>query len=496
MEDNESSKNQYKITLKSLSRGEEFDDVILCSCIKAPFYKKASFWMLKINISALIAQQLLNELSSNTTRKFELNIYETKNDASMNNIPLQLVHKKTYKCVHAITADGGYKVNMEDQNCELIITLVDFILYDLFTKKSFNRKFDNITAFNVIVEEYEKKFLSDRYGKDTFKFNHVGFSDTNPPDEVNTFKHEELLVAAKNDLQVTDFLLYNKKATNTPSFYFFDDFHLSKDVKKTPITCHFVSLNDCQKFEKFDIRKAYDTLYASSILKEIPISDVFQNIIGGYDSIVIRSNNMIATRQDENRPLFHPRIIQFDSEKQKEYSINDDRKVNFVEVNDDDIIRENEGDISKSNDRQKHLVFYSQDDVTNTTERLKNYTVFIEGRIKQFVIVQIQDCFCDLMQFGKVYNFDANMGLEKSEDSSRPEKYVFVPIAIENIFYKDGDSKRVKHVVKTLMVEYYYNFSEGCEWCQYYDKTKKYCMLHLTAKELNSWCYDYEIPDE
>ena len=111
----------------------------------------------------------------------------------------------------------------------------------------------------------------------------------------------------------------------------------------------------------------------------------------------------------------------------------------------------------------------------------------MEARAKQFVISQTQDCFCDWMQFGRSYNFDIT--------PENKEKYLYTPIAIENVFYKDADDQTVKHVARTLLLEYYDNIDEDgeyekCSRCDYYSDSS--CEVHHIAKLPESWCYDYK----
>jgi len=471
--------NEYEVMLKSI-RGEEFCDVIACSCVKAPFYKKASFWIIKINVSSLWASQLFNELTTKTLRKFRLIINESQKDPVTDKKKnIQLVHYKIYKCIHAISASHGYKISMEDTNAEIIMTLVDYMFYDLFTKKSFNRKFTNISAFDIITKEYEEKFLKTRFGDEVFNFNHV---EVDSDGQKNDYIHDEILISSKNDLQVTDFLLYNKKAMMYPSFYFFDDFYLDSldHPVDYPLTTHFVSLGNISDFEKFDISINPEILNNTTIVKEIPIDDVFQNLVQGYDSIIFKSNNMVSNLdKDSKSTLFHPKITKSESST---YEINEQRISNVSKVSIDDLSHGNTG---KPDDdfetRQKHLSFYVQDSNELTIERLKNYRIFMEGKVKQFVIVQIINCFCDWMQFGRIYNFDG----------TSPSDYLYTPIAIENVFYRSTSETTTKHSLRVLMLQYNYNDSRPCDLCYFYNEDTGSCNLHLVAVDPESWCNDW-----
>jgi hypothetical protein len=471
MAEESKAQNTYQIILQSI-RGEEITDVTMCSCIKAPFYKKASFWILKANMASWLAQQLINENSTKTIKQFELKIWESVKDEKDDIKHLQLIHKRQLKCIHAVNSSSGYKINTEDANSELILTLVDYIFFDLFTKRTFNRKFTKKTAYDIIDTEY-KEFLKDKYGSDTFNFNNV-----NTETDKSDYKYEELLLATNNDLNVTDILLYNKKAMKTVGFYFFDDFYLSKSVEQ-PITCHFINLNDIQKFIQFDITKWHDTYHATSLVKEIPINDDFYKLIQGQDSIIFKNNTMISDLDKDSNKTFYPSFL---NNKKTNYTvIEGKREADILSITDTDLKIGNPGSDTFEK-RQKAFIIYSQDSDELTKERLKNYRVFIEARAKQFVITQTQDCFCDWMQFGRSYNLDVT--------PANKEKYLHTPIAIENVFYKDADDQTVKHIARTLLLEYYDNTGEECSGCSYYSGGS--CSVHHIAKLPESWCYDYK----
>jgi hypothetical protein len=495
MTEESKAQNTYQIVLQSI-RGEEVMDVTMCSCVRAPFYKKASFWILKANMASWLAQQLMNEISTKTTKQFELTIWESIKDEKDNIKHLQKVHQRQLKCIHAVNSSSGYKINTEDANSELILTLVDYVIFDLFTKRSFNRKFKQEsndveiiyrnTAFNAIDIKY-REFLLDKYGDDTFNFNHIniphGDGVTIINDDRSNYEYEEILLAANNDLDVTDILLYNKKAMKTASFYFFDDFYLSEDVEQ-PITCHFINLNDSREFTKFDITEWHDTYHATSLVKEIPINDDFYKLIQGQDSTIIRHSNMTADRSEDSAKTFYPENIDV---IKSNYDITDDkRKSGVSSIIDENLRLGNEGS-NTFKKRQKSIIMYSQDSDNLTKERLKNYRIFVEARSKQFVISQTQDCFCDWMQFGRSYNLDVT--------PANKEKYLHTPIAIENVFYKDADDQTVKHVARTLLLEYYSNIGEDgeyevCSGCEYYSEGS--CNVHHIAKLPESWCYDHK----
>ena len=474
------AENLYEIKLTSI-RGEEFLGVVNCTCVKTPFYKKASFWMLKVSVSSIWAQQLINELASKTIRLFRLEINGVENESAEKSEEEKvkaLVHKRVYKCISAMNSFGGYKINIEDQNAEIIMTLVDYIFFDLSIKKSFNRKFEKKKSADVITSEY-KEFLKEKYGDDAFTFNNVGITD----DQKSSHEYPELLIALMNDLQVTDYLLYNKKAMMNLSFYFFDDFHLEyQGIADTPYTCHFINVSNIDEFETYDISESMDNVFTSTLITEIPIEDTFRKMVQGFDSMIFREKNMTAnTDTNNNLPTFHPKLTNFEDE---DYYINDKRATIVSTFELDDLKQENKNDSSKYKERENHLVFYSQDSDEITKTRLKNFRVFIERKIKQFVKVQVTDCFCDWLQFGRRYNFDITNEESKS-------KYLHTPIAIQNIFYREGNTEYCKHMTNSLMLEFYDNEGKNCEDCKHYN-SDKYCILHSVTVDSDSWCYDFE----
>jgi len=461
-DEQQSSSPRYKIKLIAI-RGEEFDDVIYCVCVKAPFIKKASFWNLKINVSSLWAMQLFNDLSKQVKVKVELKITEIKHEGEFNSLEDgRIIHHKPYMCINATNAMGGYKINMSDQNSEINIILVDHILYDMSIKNSFNRKLSEITAFKAL-EEYEK-CLKTQYGEQTFYNNYINIVD----DQKSTYQYEELLMVAKNDLEVTDILIYSKKILQHISFYFFDDFCLDKQ-NQNHIVSHFINLSNIKKFTPFDISKYFDTLYSTTILKEVPVNDMFRVLTQGYDSFIFKTKFMFDKLEPQSiKTLFSPNVSNIDLEES--YKINTQRESTIVKP---------EINFQRSLGRQKCMSIYVPDKKDLAKERLDNYQDFIDTKVKQLILIQSNDCYCDWIQFGRSYNLDL----------TKPEEFRFTPIMIANIFYKDGSERSTKHVGKSLMLEYYSDTTDLCSTCKFFYSNT--CTLHYIFRDDSSNCYDY-----
>jgi hypothetical protein len=466
----ESSSPRYQVKLRCV-RGEQYIDVVFCSCIKAPFYKKASFWVLKINVSTHWAQQLFNDLNDATIRQLELEIHEIKHEGDFDSLNEgRLVHYKSYNCISATNAKEGELLRVEDSNSEIILTLADHILFDMTKKNAFNKKLKDITAYDAILD-YEQK-LTERYGENAFWFNKI-----NVEKDKSDYTYEELLLTAVNDQQITDILLYSKKALKNIAFYFFDDFCLDKDCNKA-IACHFINLPDLTEFKQFKIEESFDTTHFTTLLKEYNFSDTFRHITDGYSNTVIKNKYMFAKLDlDRKTPTFHPSIDNIDNTN--EYNVNENRQSTVVKVTKEDVKHENKATDTPS-DRQKPRIIYAPDSIALAEERIKNCTLFIENKIRRLIQLQTVDCYCEWLQFGRGYNFDQIF----------PESSLFTPIMICNIFYKEGTERSVKHMVKSLMLEYYRE-RPTCSTCKYF--VDESCTLHPKAKYAESSCNDHVV---
>lgn len=455
------SSPRYKVRLIGI-RGEEFEDVIYCACIKAPFIKKASFWNIKINVSALWASQLFNDLGAQVKPTVYLQIREIMHEGSHKSIEDEgkLIHSKKYMCLSATSKDISLNA-MSDQNLVVNMFLVDHVLYDMSISNAFNRKLSNVTAFEAL-QEFEKS-LKTNYGDQTFYNNYIGIEDG----EKSDYKYEEILITTMNDLQVTDMLIYSKKILRNLSFYFHDDFYLDSNNLNN-ITNHFINLSDISKLTPFDISKYFDTLYSNMIISETPLADTFRKFTDGFDSFIFKTKYMFDKLIPEDiKTLFSPETTNI---TQTDYEINEQRKakVNTAETN-----------FVKSSVPKKSKQVFVPDKKDLAKERLKNYHEFIDSKVKNLKIVQTADCYADWLQFGRAYNLDL----------TQPEKYLYTPIMIGNIFYRDGGIERTtKHIAKSVMLEYYSN-DKTCSSCKFYQVQT--CTLHYIKKYENSYCYDH-----
>lgn len=460
----EGSVPRYRIKIINI-RGEVFDDVIYCICNKMPITKKATFWTIKANVSSIWAQQLYYDISKHSRVEVRLQISELVSEGeATTNDEIKTIYDRGCVCLYVTNANGNRHVTPGDINIELILYLCDPLLYELSTKHYFNTILSDKTAFDAI-EGYEDS-LSKYYG-DNFYFNKV-----NVDGYKSTYKYEKILVMLDNDLEVTDLLLYNKKALMTPSFYFFDDFCLTDKVNKA-ITIHFINLQDIQStdFEKIKMHEQLDKAAQTILQKEVPFQDVFKTVTNGCNHWNIDNPRGTDRVMSENKlNLFAPQVIS--TVEDVDYVINENRKTKIVKT---------EVTYTKSEERQKFGYMYTPDTSKLAIDRLQNFFDFVNIKCKQLVVTQTMDCYCDWLQFGRSYNLDLT--------AERIDNFLHTPIAICNIFYKDGTNKNTKHIAKSVMLEYYRPFDGNCSGCKYFSNFS--CMLHNEPQKENNYCPDF-----
>ena len=463
MSTNSGNTPRYRVELKSI-RGEIFADTIFCACIKAPFIKKANFWYIKTHVSSYWASQVYNSIGKQEKIQMTLIIQEIKYEGDKQSYQvISEVHRKPCVCIYIENANNNLKIDMTDMNAEVILVLVDHILYDMSTKHMFNRKLSNVTAFGAL-QQFENS-LKTQYGDSTFYNNYVGITDSEKSDYI----YEQILVAMINDLNVSDFLLFNKKMMNNISFYFHDDFFLDSN-NKNHITNHLINLVDKSQFTPFDATKYFDTLTMTTITHETPYVDTFKKLTQGYDSVVVKTKYMFDDLTPESiNSLFNPQVTNI---SQTEFDINEQRKYNnnSPEIN----------FIKTGSRRQNSMQIYAPDDKAHALLRLHNARKFM-NTVKNLSTIQSTDSFCDWIQFGRSYNLDI----------TRPTEYLYTPILICNIFYKDGRNEATKHVGKSLMVEYYRDDIGLCSGCKYYLAPSFSCSLNSMFKDPDDNCYSH-----
>jgi hypothetical protein len=454
---------RYKIQIKNI-RGEIFDDTIHCICYKAPLIKKASYWTIRINVSTVWAEQVFYDIGKHNRISVELKISEVKYEGQKESYKIvKDIYERSCVCLNISNAKGQYKIDTTDMNTEVLLVLTDHILYDMSLKLFFNRRFTDTTAYDAlqefetkIVEQYGDNFYKNKVGVDKDKSSHI---------------YEQILVAGINDLNVSDLLLYSKKALTKPSLYFFDDFYMDSKNDKA-IAIHHINLFDINNddFKKVNLVKYFDTSFQTIILKEVPLFDVFQSVTNGCSHWNVdnpRATDRLIT--DDTITVFKPIVT---STSEDDYEIDGERKAKIVKT---------EVKYEETKQKQKSTQIFTPDKSDLAIQRIKDFSEFIKVKAKQLVVIQTTDCYCDWLQFGRSYNIDVT--------SARINNYIATPILICNIFYKDGTERVMKHIAKSVMIEYYRPFENTCSSCSYFQS--KTCILHKEPQIESNYCADH-----
>jgi len=482
---------RYKIKLTT-PRGEEFTDVITCAFIRSPFFLRASYCELKINISSMVALQIQNDLSRNVDIYLRLELCELAYEGQPDEYNQKLketdvvrkLYERNFKCIKISKSldsrnRSDKKINLSDMNSCVYLRLVNPILADLDIKNGFNKRLTNVTAYEAIEKYLD--FLKKEYG-DNFYKHFVGFDD----EHISKYKYSQLLIKTKNDLGVLDYLIYNKKPTLSLPLYIFDDFCMDPKCDKM-IAIHFINLlnNESKDFKKLDIKKYFDTLYSTVKIKEIPFKTNAQDLTHGIETFVFRSPKQISNSVVKSSSIFKSQVSKSEFYNEVIMS-NEDNNKDDTERSISYVITHM--DFNNKAPMSKALSVYVPDNIKNAEKRIQNYRYLIEGKIEQFVQTQTVDCFCDWLQFGWLYNFELT-------DIKENQK-IFTPIDIKNLFYK-SDKFSLRHVAKSMMLQYYSGDST-CESCHYFvsgnskELYGSYCSLHNKPRMSTTSCNDYK----
>jgi len=234
----------YEIGFENTETKEYYYDILQCAFFRTPLIKQASYTILKINLPPLLIQYILNDINNNNhynKLKFNLVIYLVDREKRYKRV--KKVYYKNFVVINLELLEN-FLPNKDRLSCRLL--LVNPVLHYMNNTNTFNKIFENITAYEAI-EKYES-FLKQTYG-DTFYINHIS-----PDVNKSTFKYEQMLIKIKNDMNVPTEIINTYKPFHTFNYYFFDDFYISDECDKD-ISCTFLNLYDRTKLRQFDILK-------------------------------------------------------------------------------------------------------------------------------------------------------------------------------------------------------------------------------------------------
>jgi hypothetical protein len=422
--------NNFNITVSIPEIGfKDVQEINLFYVFRNPIVKQSSFAGLVLPMSAIkYLNSLENLLQQNSmpeiTVKIDFADPIEPSGGFRGRKSTKTVIEKNYKILMCSPVDKDR--NASNQMIMTRLILVNPVLFQMQESNGFNKIMESVTAFEAL-EEYEG-YLSGQYGGTSFDFVKVGEGDN-----LNSHSYEHIMTRTENDLCVPDFLLYNKKAFNSFSYYFFDDFRI--DSKKTADICGlFVNLFDIEKFTPVDINN----------FNKNPDCPML-NLLGSYPQF----NPMSSIMKD------NARTVGRDPEGRNER--NDDLgPVPVPNIKTEvagDLLHDKGREISVSTPTLEKkdkptgniINFNNPDSVENGNTRFEIIKEQCKDTIRSFHIYDADNCYPDLYQFDNSYNLELGAISE----------YKHVPISIINIFKKDGSKPKVMtHGVRMQTIKF------------------------------------------
>jgi len=395
-------------------------DVNYCAFIRSPIVKQASFCIVELFMSQVLARQLHSDLARNMYPYIKVLIY-TDDESDTNE--MQNIYSKTLQCLDMKTDKN---IRFEEDRIHTTLIMVHPILYYLGNNNTFNRIFLNTTASGVL-SAYEG-FITSEFG-DIFKFNHVG-SEV----QQNSFIYRQILTRAANDLSIPDYLIYNCKINNSYCYYFYDIFHIADD-STNEICCNYINLYDRTKFKKVDVSEYFDKQLTVDHIETRGMSDIFHKLIDKRGNrFILKEPNIRAEYEKE------PKLTSLDKKlkpTEQEFEIVEARKVK-IQIEKSMISHLYSGSSAVS-------TLYCPDDIGNGQSRYNNALQLLQDKILQIEIYEMSNCLPDFPQFNHIYN------LEDYNETN----YNYVPISIVNIFNRKNYREHyLYHLSKTAMIRY------------------------------------------
>jgi len=414
------SQLKYEIILRA-PLGEMYNDVLHLCFVRTPLLKQSSYAILRITLSPILIQQMVNDLTNNIYQDFSIEIYSI--DESSDNKPFKTLFNKLFKVLFVKSLEP---LKFDKQTCQCYIVLANPFIHYMSTTNTYNTILEGMTGYEAI-KEFEN-FIKDTHS-DIFTFNHIATKS-----EVNDYKYEQLLIKAPNDLSVPLYIINTFKPFNSFNFYFFDDFYLSDNSDKE-IACHYLNLFDINQIQTFDISQWADINSSTKKLSQFPISDQSLNLdkMNQTFTVTNREIKYNTLKSTKSEIIKHSQAANIISEKLVE-----DRIVKVGEFIDP---------IQKNNFSQssQHANIYSPDEPERALYRFDFLKEYYMKKLDIIQVYETTNSLPDWCQFGKRYNMDA-------EDSGG---YLYTPINIINMFIRANIKENYcTHLVRYSMLKF------------------------------------------
>lgn len=427
---------KYRIILQFEGNDKtKYDDVLKLTIYRMAFVKSSTSIILNVNLPPVLLAQLKQEQSRNKAFKVNMKIYQI--DSENKNKLKNLVFERNYVGRHV--KDETDPSIEKGNSVKCFMSLYNPTLFEMDLAYTYNKIHNSKNPYEIL-QDYES-YISSTYGdnfeslhilgkKNEFKYEQIV---TQPSDqEIKLPNRSEFKFMCKHDADIPLYLNYKYKIDNAFSFYFYDDFDLTR---KKEITRMFIALYDKNKFEKFKTQNQQDILKQTQLAGTYPFYDA--------DGLLTPGNQAGALKMINGK--FSPQKDQTSSSVQSSTQISGKGSVSG-------------GDPSRTYNAQKttetqhqiptkktQSINQTPDSESGTNERKETAHKVFNEKIAQVDSFLTKNCGFDFPRFGVIY----------AMNEKRPNEYLHTPISIVNVFRRENDKETVlSHSVKFLTVKF------------------------------------------
>jgi hypothetical protein len=422
--------NNFNVKVKIEKLDIETEQINLFYVFRNPLVKHGSFSGLVMQINmvkfAAIDDYLQRNIMLDATVDITFADPSKPIEGNKKHEPTKKVINKSYKILACKTDENATPEN-QMYMCRLI--LVNPVLFDMQKSNGFNKILKSTTAMEGL-NAYEY-YLKEQYGDTTFEFKKIGCDEN-----LNSYIYEHIHCRKENDLQVPDFFLQQKKALNSFSYYFFDDFRIDKG-KEADICGLHINLIGIDPFTLIDIQDNEKNPDAPNLdfLSRSPQFNPFSPLakLPLESRIVGRDPQGRDERNDDPGPVPTSQL-KTTVVDEKNHTKGRDAPISTAKLE------------TKDKPVANVLILNNPDSVDDGLKRFDILQEQFADTIRAFHIYNIDNCYPDLYQFDRRYNLD----VVDEESSKGPH----IPIAIVNIFRRDPEkTNMLKHSVRLQTIK-------------------------------------------
>jgi hypothetical protein len=416
--------NSFEIRVKIQELDIETRDITYFYVYRTAIVKHGSFASMTIPLNLTTeALPLENLTQKSKTPTLELEIWLTD--------PSQPTTNRNYKSIKKIIQKKYYIISCipgsRDPNSQTISTnliLINPIFLKMNRANGFNRIQESQTAYDVLLE-YED-YLKGHYGDTAFEFKKIGDGIN-----LNDYVYEQLMCRVENDFKIPDYLLLKKKAFNSYTYYFFDDFRITDD-KEADICGMLINLIDKEQFNQIDAHTdKYIDIQDMSIKKVKSCFNPLSPIMQSNSRVITKDKDTLKERNADPGPTRTEQIKSSVSEE----DVHEDRKIK-TGIPELSFLDKDVADI---------LNLYAPDSKEKANERYKIVQEQATDILRAFCTWEGHKCYPDVFQFDRRYNFSKDAKTE----------LIHMPISIINIFRKENPNEtKMFHGVRLQTIKF------------------------------------------